>query len=111
MVSFSIKRDRNNRINGFTCSGHAGYAEKGTDIVCAAISALTQSALLALEKLVGVDLKLKADSKTGFLDCSWENLPQKTEQSELIIGMVALGLAEIQKQYPDHLKVDEVEVS
>lgn len=110
MVSFSIKRDRNNRINGFTCSGHAGYAEKGTDIVCAAVSALTQSAILALERLVGVDLKLKADSKTGFLDCVWENIPQKTEQSELIIGMVALGLREIQKQYPDHLNVDEVEV-
>lgn len=110
MVSFSIKRDHNNRINGFTCSGHAGYAKKGTDIVCAAVSALTQSAILALERLVGVNLTLKADSKTGFLDCVWENIPQKLEQSELIIGMVALGLREIQKQYPDHLKVNEVEV-
>jgi uncharacterized protein YsxB (DUF464 family) len=110
MVSFSIKYDRDNRINGFTCSGHAGYAEKGTDIVCAAVSALTQSAILALERLVVIDLKLKADSKTGFLDCSWVNIPQKTEQAELIIKMVALGLAEIQKQYPDHLQVNEVEV-
>jgi uncharacterized protein YsxB (DUF464 family) len=110
MISFSIKRDHNNRINGFTCSGHAGYAEKGTDIVCAAVSALTQSAILALERLIGIKLRLKVDSKTGFLDCSWENLPQKTGQSELIIKMIALGLAEIQKQYPDHLNVDEVEV-
>lgn len=110
MVSFSIKCDRDNRINGFTCSGHAGYAEKGTDIVCAAVSALTQSAILAMERLVGIDLKLKVDSKTGFLDCSWVNIPKKAEQTELIIKMVALGLAEIQKQYPDHLKVNEVEV-
>ncbi len=110
MILFSIKRDRNNRINGFTCSGHAGYSEKGTDIVCAAVSALTQSAILTLERLVGVKLKLKADAKTGFMDCSWENFPQIIEQSELVIGMVALGLAEIQKQYPDHLKVNEVEV-
>ncbi len=110
MVSFSIKRDRNNRINGFTCSGHAGYSEKGTDIVCAAVSALTQSAILALERLVGVRLKLKADSKTGFMDCSWENVPDKLEQSELVIRMVELGLIEIQKQYPDHLQVNEVEV-
>lgn len=110
MVSFSIKRDRNNRINGFTCSGHAGYSKKGTDIVCAAVSALTQSAILALERLVGVELTLKADAKTGYMDCSWENPSDKMDQSQLVIGMVALGLAEIQKQYPDHLKVDEVEV-
>lgn len=110
MVSFSIKRDRNNRINGFTCSGHADYSEKGTDIVCAAVSALTQSAILALERLVGVKLALKADSKTGLIDCSWDNYPDIIEQSELVIRMVALGLIEIQKQYPDHLKVNEVEV-
>jgi uncharacterized protein YsxB (DUF464 family) len=110
MISFSIKRDRNNRINGFTCLGHAGYSEKGTDIVCAAVSALTQSAILALDRLVGVNLTLKADAKTGFMDCSWKNIPSKMEQSQLVIGMVALGLAEIQKQYPDHLNVNEVEV-
>lgn len=110
MVSFSIKRDRNNRINGFTCSGHAGYSEKGTDIVCAAISALTQSAILALERLVGVKLALKANSKTGSMDCSWDNHPDKVEQAELVIRMVALGLIEIEKQYPNHLSVNEVEV-
>jgi len=110
MVTFSIRRDRNNRINGFTCSGHAGYSEKGTDIVCAAISALTQTAVLALDRLVGVKPILKADSKTGFMDCRWENLSDKTDQAELVIGMVLLGLSEIQKQYPDHLKVDEAEV-
>lgn len=110
MVLFSIKRDRNNRINGFTCSGHAGYSEKGTDIVCAGVSVLTQSAVLALEKLAGIKLKLKTDAKTGFMDCSWNNFPDKTGQSDLLIGMVILGLTEIQKQYPDHLSVNEVEV-
>jgi uncharacterized protein YsxB (DUF464 family) len=110
MISFFIKRDHNNRINGFTCSGHAGYSEKGTDIVCAAVSALTQSAILALDRLVGVNLTLKADAKTGFMDCSWDNLPDKMDQTQLVIGMVALGLVEIQKQYPDHLNVNEVEV-
>ena len=26
------------RINGFAVSGHSGYAEEGSDIVCAAVS-------------------------------------------------------------------------
>ena len=32
------------RITGFSVSGHSGYAEEGSDIVCAAISALVTMA-------------------------------------------------------------------
>ena len=32
---------RDGQVTGFVCAGHAGYAEAGEDIVCAAVSALT----------------------------------------------------------------------
>ena len=31
------------RINGFSVSGHSGYAEEGSDIVCAAVSSAVRS--------------------------------------------------------------------
>ena len=34
----------NDRITGFSVSGHSGYAEAGSDIVCAAISAVVAMA-------------------------------------------------------------------
>ena len=37
-------------ITGYKVSGHAGYSEEGSDIVCSAVSALTQAPLLGLEK-------------------------------------------------------------
>ena len=32
-------------INGYKVSGHAGFAEEGMDIICSAVSALTQATL------------------------------------------------------------------
>ena len=36
-------------IRGFLSAGHADWAEEGSDIVCAAVSALTQTCVNALE--------------------------------------------------------------
>ena len=44
MINITISK------NGFTCLGHADYAEHGKDIVCSAISALVQATLLGLNR-------------------------------------------------------------
>ena len=44
MINITISK------NGLTCLGHADYAEHGKDIVCSAVSALTQAALLGLNR-------------------------------------------------------------
>ena len=41
MVNVVIKKNKNNEPFYFNVSGHAGYADAGKDIVCAAISVLT----------------------------------------------------------------------
>ena len=37
---------------GFDAHGHTGYAECGEDIVCAAVSAITQTAAMGVSELV-----------------------------------------------------------
>ena len=49
--------DQDGRITGFSCSGHSGYAEEGSDIVCAAISALTQGAVIGLKEVIGLEAR------------------------------------------------------
>lgn len=38
--------------NGFTITGHAGYDVMGKDIVCAAVSALSQTCVISLESTI-----------------------------------------------------------
>ena len=51
MVSIRIQRNSDGQVIGCHLSGHAGYDEHGFDIVCAAVSALTATAMLGLTQI------------------------------------------------------------
>ncbi|HBE77233.1 MAG TPA: hypothetical protein DDW65_05560 [Firmicutes bacterium] len=110
MVSVIIKRDLLGNSMGFSCDGHAGYAEKGVDIICAGISALTMTTVLALDQLTKLQLKIKQDPAQGLLECDWDSIPTEVQQANLIVQVMAIGLQDMAAQYPEYLKVSEVEV-
>ena len=37
-MTILVRKDSTGAYQGFTCMGHAGYAKRGKDIVCAAVS-------------------------------------------------------------------------
>lgn len=110
MILVVVNKDQNGRSVGFTCSGHADYAKRGSDIVCAGVSALTHTTVLALEQIIQVPVEVKTEAKSNLLECSWTGNREETEKSDLIMKVMLLGLTEIQKQYPKYLRVSEVEV-
>ena len=65
----------NRRKDGFIITGHAGYAEPGKDIVCAAVSALTQAFIASIEELT--QDKIKYDRSVGNAVMRYENLSER----------------------------------
>ena len=56
MITVIIDRkSEDSSIRGIYVSGHSGYAEAGSDIVCAGISTLCYTAANALEDICGYD--------------------------------------------------------
>ena len=51
MTKITIYRNENREVERFSCSGHAGYAASGGDIVCASISVLVINTINAIEGL------------------------------------------------------------
>ena len=49
----------NDRITGFSVSGHSGYAEAGADIVCAAVSAVVAMAEATINDVCGAKAKVR----------------------------------------------------
>ena len=47
------------RITGFTVSGHSGYAEAGSDIVCAAVSTAVTMAEAVINEVCGAKAKVR----------------------------------------------------
>ena len=71
MIVAKIYRDKDNYIKKYTIEGHANYDDYGRDIVCAAISVLSQTTLLSLVEVCGVDentIRYYIDEEIGFID-------------------------------------------
>ena len=77
--------------------GHAGYAPEGQDIVCAGVSALTQSLMLSLEKLT--DDKIKYDVSPGKVDVHYGNL---SEKAKTLLDSFFIGIDAIIDEFPDY---------
>ncbi len=96
---------------GFTCKGHAEYADPGEDIVCSAVSALTQTCVLGLTEEIGLDCGVSIDADNGIqLILERDTSSENAEKADLIIRVMLRGLREIEKSYPGTLKIQNREV-
>lgn len=97
-------------IKGFDVSGHSGYAEEGSDIVCSAVSALTQTAALGIIEVVGVDAGIRQSEGRLALKLP-ENLPeQAAHDCRIILETMLMGLGAVQKEYDKYLEITQREV-
>lgn len=101
MIKIIIKTDED-KIIGYNVFGHANFAPKGKDIVCSAVSSITQTALLGLKELLKKDIEFEQDISLGFLKVMINN-PDK--DSDLIIRTMALALERLEKIYPQNISV------
>lgn len=88
------------KADGVTIEGHAGYAENGKDIVCAGVSALTQTLIYSIEKLTKT--KIRWDSKPGWVEIEHGGL---TADAKLLIDSFFIGIREIIDEYPDRVQI------
>lgn len=95
---------------GFHCSGHAEYAEPGEDILCSAVSALTQTALLGITEVAGISAGYAVND--GELHCVVDRdaTPEQCRDADLLLHTLEQGLHSIDKSYPGYLKIDSEEV-
>lgn len=101
MIRVKIERDSMGRVQGFEATGHAGAGPRGKDIVCAAVSVLTDSVFLGLDRHLHREMEWSADSG----DISIRLIEAPDDLTEAILATMVLGLTEIQKIYPDRLRI------
>ena len=94
------------RYLGFQASGHSGYAEHGSDIVCAAVSVLSCTCVNSLESVCGVVPVITAN-EDGLLAFTLPDTPDERQAHDAQVLMAALhqGIADIAGQYPQHVKL------
>ena len=103
MIKVTIYQSSEGKISGFAVQGHAGYAESGSDIVCAAVSVLAQNTVNSIEEFTEDGFSVDVDEKEGGLYLKME--PGYSGKSKLLLDSLILGLQGIEEEYMDYLDV------
>lgn len=86
--------------NEIKVRGHANYAPHGQDIVCAGVTALTQTLVESLKTLTGNEIKY--DMSPGRVDIEIEN---PDEDAQLLMDSFLVGVRLIADEFPENIRV------
>ncbi|MBQ2833052.1 MAG: ribosomal-processing cysteine protease Prp [Clostridia bacterium] len=110
MTTITVYTLDSGMIRGYEAGGHAGGRRiRGYDLVCCAVSALTQTGVNALCAVAGVTPDVQV--RDGYLRCI---LPegmsdQQQGDAQIILRTIMTGLTDIQKIYPNLIRIQQKE--
>ena len=96
------------RITGFSISGHSGYAEAGSDIVCAAISAVVTMAEATINEVCGAIAKVRVKDEQARITLTLPASCDEEESVQAVRAGMMLTLISLRDDYPEYIEVLEV---
>ena len=96
------------RITGFSVSGHSGYSEEGSDIVCAAISAVVTMAEATINEVCGAKAKVRVKDEQARVTLMLPAVCDEEDTVQAILAGMMLTLCSMRDDYPDYIEVLEV---
>lgn len=104
-VEFFTQEDR---ITGFCVSGHSGYGEEGTDIICAAVSTAVQMAEATLNDVLGVRAKTRVNADEARVTLTLPAASEEEDAAQAVLAGMMITLCGLRDEYPDYIEVLEV---
>ena len=103
MTKISITKSKNHIVE-FEVSGHTGYADEGSDIVCSAISTATQMAVLGIKEILKLDAFIEISD--AYLKFRLEKKDVENEKAQILLSSMEKTLQDISKQYFHYVKLE-----
>jgi len=105
MIIVEVHKEISGQIRSLSVSDHSGYAEAGSDIICAGASTLVYTAIGAIQDLCGLDDFYRieeADDEDSipFSEIAVPALALSEEQlrtSQIILQTVVIGLKQLEE--------------
>lgn len=107
MISVEFLVDSQGAILGFQISGHSGFAENGSDIVCAAVSSAAFMAANTITDILKIDAETFVDNVGKmFFKIKNENF---ISCKDILLGF-KLHMISLEEMYPENITVNYMEV-
>ena len=105
MVRIAFFR-KDGKLTGIECSGHSGYSHKGSDIICAAVSALMNALILGLNDVAEVsDAHYEIDAESALMKITWP--VHEAGRLEVLTHTIRDSLIRIAQDNPRYAKIQE----
>ncbi len=106
MIDISFYVTSSGELLGFHMTGHSGYAEQGSDIVCAAVSSAAFMTVNTITDVIHTDCELDVDDG----DMTLRIFRRDAAQCRDILSGLKLHMTQLQEQYCDYINVNYTEV-
>lgn len=110
MIRVKVRRDEAKSIRSVEVTGHAEFAEPGSDLVCAGVSAIIFGAYNAIEQLTGQPLIVEmADHKGGYfyVETYTDISPEDMSRTQLLLEGMLVQLNTIALNYGDYIQIEQ----
>lgn len=108
MINSSFKRNDSGKIVSFEVTGHAESGPYGSDVVCAAVSALTISTINGIEALAGfVPIVEINEDEGGYLysEITSDTNQEQSNIAQILLENLLLGLQSIEEEHAEYVQV------
>lgn len=107
MIKAKFFHSKSGAPTGFNISGHSGYAQNGSDIVCASVSSAAYMVANTITEIIGVKADITVDDNGSMV----LNIPQGSadKTKDILLGF-ELHIKSLSEQYPKNVTITTTEV-
>ena len=100
------------RIVGFTVQGHSGYADEGSDIICAAVTSAVRLTECAVNDVLGLEAAVKVKEKDASISLKLPGGLGQTNEStcQTLLTALMVYCVQLHEEYPENIIVLDMEV-
>ncbi len=109
MVKVLIKQ-RNDSLKYISVSGHANSDEYGKDIVCAAVSVITQTIILGISEILNDDFKYSISKGNLYFEVPEKMIYEDELRINTLTHTLIIGLQNIKNNYENYIDIIKEEV-
>ena len=102
MITAEFFLNSKNKFSGFRISGHSGYGDEGSDIVCASVSSAAMLAANMITENFGISADVSAENNV--LELKTKNIPDNSAAYKVINALYS-HLECIQEDYSENITV------
>ena len=95
----------NEKITKMEVKGHTGKDVQGKDVLCSAISSVSQNAAVGIVEVLKLDAELKISD--GYLSLKLKKEDVDNEMAQVILKTCLISLKEIVKNEKKYVKLEE----